>query len=321
MSGIVILLSFMIISCNKIEEDEQWGGGEFSKETVLSLSTYINNTYVSMPSFDEPASSRSAENNSISQFNAGQSIGIYGTGGEVGILYENKKEYANIKSTFDGDNWNMEKKLILHYDPVTLFAYYPYNDTIADGKAIPIDIKKQIDYMYGTHDKEQPKINVENPFVRIVMRHAMSQLQFNIKKDILTVPVRLTKIEIRGTGEKGIKTKGTYDCQTGKIQEEGDFGCISISDAGINIPYIYDERNIRRMIVMPTVIENTGDIKLVLTINGQEYEYAVPATTWRQGQRNIYNIIYRAGEVIVDSVSINTWQDGGDIILPDLTAD
>lgn len=81
----------------------------------------------------------------------------------------------NNKSTKTAAGWSQAKPVYLLSDKATIWAYYPYNQAVADGTKVPVPINAgtSVDYMWG---KSTNQVSVIETDAVIPMKHALSQL-------------------------------------------------------------------------------------------------------------------------------------------------
>ena len=86
----------------------------------------------------------------------------------------------NNKSTKTAAGWSQAKPVYLLSDKATIWAYYPYNQAVADGTKVPVPINAgtSVDYMWG---KSTNQVSVIETDAVIPMKHALSQLVIRLK--------------------------------------------------------------------------------------------------------------------------------------------
>lgn len=86
----------------------------------------------------------------------------------------------NNKSTKTAAGWSQAKPVYFLSDKATIWAYYPYNQAVADGTKVPVPINAgtSVDYMWG---KSTNQVSVIETDAVIPMKHALSQLVIRLK--------------------------------------------------------------------------------------------------------------------------------------------
>ncbi len=250
----------------------------------------------------------------ISDFPDQAAIGLFITNGTLGMNYDNIADNANVKSLYDGGTWRQTPTVYLSPANATVFAYYPYVSSNNNGAAIPIEHNTQTDYLYGTHAPGQSNVNSSNPSVNLIMRHALSLLQFNINKNTYTGPGLLTEIEIcNEAGKTALFSEGLLNISTGNIANIPTKNQAVVVNGSYTLPATVS------MLVLPVISNiSTGDILINLTIDSKKYTLPVQANTkWEQGKVNVYNLILRGKDLVVSNISITDWTSGvsGNMVL------
>ena len=95
-----------------------------------------------------------------------------GTDTRAGFAYP-RYDAQNNKSTKTAAGWSQAKPVYLLSDKATIWAYYPYNQTVADGTKVPVPINAgtSVDYMWGKSTNQGSVIDTD---AVIPMKHASS---------------------------------------------------------------------------------------------------------------------------------------------------
>lgn len=252
------------------------------------------------------AGTKSVSIGPVNLFKDGDQIGLFATTGNLGSNYNGFAGYANVNSTRTGGKWLQDPNVYLTGESCTIYAYFPYKKTIADGSNIAIETTSQTDYMFGTHSNSETEINSDNPDVYITMKHALALVQFNISKKNYNATAKLTKIAIKGGGGYLFKT-AIMNCQTEKVtvKEEADASGIIVQNAveGL-IPSIgsligNQESQFPKVMSLPvnTTLRD-GDLTATFTIDGKDYVYKFAAgTKWDSGKKYTYTITLNGTEI------------------------
>lgn len=252
---------------------------------------------------------RSVIGKPIDTFVSGDEIGLFVSTGAVNTPYNGVAANKNVKSAFT-TVWTQATPVYLSSTKATIYAYYPWTAAGTDGTAIAIDHTSQTDFMYAT-----PVANINNrqPKAAITMNHALSLVQFNFKKENYTGVGSLTAISIANkAGGSSLISNGTMDLTTGNITK--GTGKEAVTKA-TNLPQTigtWTEATYPKMLVIPTAATAAaGDIVISFTVDGQVYNWNVPAATaWEQGKKNTYTVTIKGTSLEVSPVTITPWGAG-----------
>lgn len=252
---------------------------------------------------------RSVTGKPIDAFVAGDEIGLFVSTGAVNTPYNGVAANKNVKSAFT-TVWTQATPVYLSSTKATIYAYYPWTAAGTDGTAIAIDHTSQTDFMYAT-----PVANINNrqPKAAITMNHALSLVQFNFKKENYTGVGSLTAITIANkSGGSSLISNGTLNLTTGVITKGA--GKEPVTRA-TNLPQTigtWTEATYPKMLVIPTAATAAaGDIVISFTVDGQVYNWNVPAATaWEQGKKNTYTVTIKGTALEVSPVTITPWGAG-----------
>lgn len=300
MAALIAANSSILYSCSQdVITDSDSTDPDSDTEVVLDVTTSI------------AVASRSVTDRPINSFSNSDEIGLFVSSGEVNAPYNGIITNSNMKSTL-ATQWQQESPVYLSSAMATIYAYYPYSNAVTDGTKVEINHVNQTDYMYGT---KVENINNRNPKAEIIMNHALSLVQFNFIKENYTGIGNLTAIRIANKeGGNILRSQATLDLTDGAITTNP-----STTEPVIratNIPQIinstWTESNYPQMLVMPTEATlTTGDIVISFTVDGQVYDWPVPAgTTWEQGKKNTYTVTIKGTALEVSPVTITAWGVG-----------
>lgn len=268
------------------------------KQQVLDVTTDIE------------ATSRSVTGRPVSSFSPGDEIGLFvSNGGGVNSSYDGVASNKNMKSTFT-TVWTQATPVYLSNTRATIYAYYPWSALGTDGTAIDIDHTSQTDFMYAT-----PVTGVYNrqPRAAMTMNHALSLVQFDFKKENYTGAGSLTSISIANrNGGSALISQGKLNLASGAIVKGASKEPVT---KATNLPQtigIWNEATFPKMLVMPTAATAAaGDIVIAFTVDGQTYQWNVPAgTAWEQGKKNTYTVTIKGTALEVSPVTISPWGTG-----------
>lgn len=258
--------------------------------------------------------------NFMQEFTRGSVIGLHVVSESTGNIYDSNPDYKNVRAeAFLVNyklNWRQSPDIYLNEEPVTVYAYYPYQSQVNfDPENIPVRISPDAsltkDYMYGIQASGQRAVNQISPVALLNMNHTLSLLSFQLR---ITPEAEgcflLHAIQI------GNKAGGTALCFKGKMNiKTGNIGGCAGTNAStrlkLNTPRmlkkIPDEP--QQLMVIPTSrIRTDGDVEVLFTINETTFKYKIPANTkWEKGKRYIYNLLFNGKDITLESVSTSEW--------------
>ena len=258
--------------------------------------------------------------NFMQEFTRGSVIGLHVVSESTGNIYDSNPDYKNVRAeAFLVNyklNWRQSPDIYLNEEPVTVYAYYPYQSQVNfDPENIPVRISPDAsltkDYMYGIQASGQRAVNQISPVALLNMNHTLSLLSFQLR---ITPEAEgcflLHAIQI------GNKAGGTALCFKGKMNiKTGNIGGCAGTNAStrlkLNTPRmlkkIPDEP--QQLMVIPTSrIRTDGDVEVLFTINDTTFKYKIPANTkWEKGKRYIYNLLFNGKDITLENVSTSEW--------------
>lgn len=258
--------------------------------------------------------------NFMQEFTRGSVIGLHVVSESTGNIYDSNPDYKNVRAeAFLVNyklNWRQSPDIYLNEEPVTVYAYYPYQSQVNfDPENIPVRISPDAsltkDYMYGIQASGQRAGNQISPVALLNMNHTLSLLSFQLR---ITPEAEgcflLHAIQI------GNKAGGTALCFKGKMNiKTGNIGGCAGTNAStrlkLNTPRmlkkIPDEP--QQLMVIPTSrIRTDGDVEVLFTINETTFKYKIPANTkWEKGKRYIYNLLFNGKDITLENVSTSEW--------------
>lgn len=251
----------------------------------------------------------------LSSFPQGSALSLFVTNGTLGSDYS-QKPYNNVKAENKSGKWELTPTAKLGDTPATIFAFYPYNASFTNGTSnMNVSHTNQVDYMYGTNAEGQGNINRDNPNVRLRMKHALSLLQFNVKKINYEGEGKLTAIEIANIANKSdLISAASINIASGELSYisnqngpsyiENKDGLYTITEDEPSIP--------QEVLVMPVnKTSANGSIVIRFFIDGSVYSYNVPVdTTWKQGTKYLYNVTFNGTKLVIDDIIITDWTEG-----------
>lgn len=258
--------------------------------------------------------------NFMQEFTRGSVIGLHVVSESTGNIYDSNPDYKNVRAEAflvnNKLNWRQSPDIYLNEEPVTVYAYYPYQSQVNfDPENIPVRISLDAsltkDYMYGIQASGQRAVHQISPVALLNMNHTLSLLSFQLR---ITPEAEgcflLHAIQI------GNKAGGTALCFRGKMNiKTGNIGGCAGTNAStrlkLNTPRmlkkIPDEP--QQLMVIPTSrIRTDGDVEVLFTINETTFKYKIPANTkWEKGKRYIYNLLFNGKDITLENVSTSEW--------------
>ena len=258
--------------------------------------------------------------NFMQEFTRGSVIGLHVVSESTGNIYDSNPDYKNVRAEAflvnNKLNWRQSPDIYLNEEPVTVYAYYPYQSQVNfDPENIPVRISPDAsltkDYMYGIQASGQRAVHQISPVALLNMNHTLSLLSFQLR---ITPEAEgcflLHAIQI------GNKAGGTALCFKGKMNiKTGNIGGCAGTNAStrlkLNTPRmlkkIPDEP--QQLMVIPTSrIRTDGDVEVLFTINETTFKYKIPANTkWEKGKRYIYNLLFNGKDITLENVSTSEW--------------
>ncbi len=253
--------------------------------------------------------------NFMQEFTRGSVIGLHVVSESTGNIYDSNVRAEAFLVNYKL-NWRQSPDIYLNEEPVTVYAYYPYQSQVNfDPENIPVRISPDAsltkDYMYGIQASGQRAVNQISPVALLNMNHTLSLLSFQLR---ITPEAEgcflLHAIQI------GNKAGGTALCFKGKMNiKTGNIGGCAGTNAStrlkLNTPRmlkkIPDEP--QQLMVIPTSrIRTDGDVEVLFTINETTFKYKIPANTkWEKGKRYIYNLLFNGKDITLENVSTSEW--------------
>lgn len=238
----------------------------------------------------------------ITNFTDNDKIGLFITDGELGTNYQGNADAANAPASYFQGAWKVEKKISVTTQGM-VFAYYPYNDKVNDGKSIPVEITSQTDYLYA----RKAAVEEKTPVAEIGMKHALSLVSVRIRKNDYQHEGKLTKVEVLD-----VLQTGTMNIATGKVIGSGSLMTYSVEP---NLLLNDNSLEKTKMIMLPTVVaEAQGNMRIQITVDGKIYNWDIPKShTWEAGKEYTYTLnLSKTPEELPDLVlDVDYWTKYG----------
>lgn len=242
----------------------------------------------------------------------GDAIGIFmvdHTSGDVVMSAANKQYTTTGGSTFTAVAGNE-----IYYPQtgkVDFITYYPWKTGYTLGTAIDVEIattqtaanQPEFDLLWTKANNSgtgYDKVTNATMPVALKFEHKLAKLVMNCKGDpsVGTLPANMA------VSITGMNTKNTFDLSTGALGTAGTKAAIAplkiATAATFNASY--------DAIIMPGTYAD-GDVKVTFTVNGEDFTWNVPATTFAGGAEHTYTItITRTG--VQFTGTIEPWAPG-----------
>lgn len=246
----------------------------------------------------------------------GDKVGVYLTEDTLGNTYRDLPDlYDNVWHQYLSGVWFSDPYDIpLTSDTAVIYAYYPFVPN-ADPRALDVSVRKNIDYMYGTHMYPQNSVKAGNAVAYIDMKHVMAMLDIRFRKQDFKANVVVTDITIRKVKPVSasdtllsIPLAGKLDIQTGDIKYT-EYGQIGYKDLFFQLKDDFIPANRFLCYAFPYDIQG-DEIEMVLGINNKNYSVTLDwQNDWNRGFRSVYNITFTGKYIYLENVSIDKWDN------------
>ena len=231
-------------------------------------------------------------------------------GDEIGICvttvdgHDYTGNSQNIRATYTGSDWQLERDVVLTDDEAIVYAYYPYNANVTDSIDIylnPTTTPEQTDYLQGSCQG----VSINNTTADIRFNQALTRITLAVRKGandlgegvISRVRIENNLMDYSGQyvgerptrREKKFDTRGKMRIKTGekrKITSEEDCFVELPVNCTINSSKPQNIDILLRPVSYSSVQISTwsgGGINVVLTIDGDEYEFSLNAVPFHTG--------------------------------------
>ena len=207
----------------------------------------------------------------------------------------------NLKSTYSGLDWQLSEAIMLNKDKATLYAYYPYNATLADCTALPIEASTQTDYLYAT----SVQVDATNSKATLSMQHALSLAKFKILRGEYQGPGVISRITLQQVTKNGTLNTHTGGISAGEIGHE-----IYSPSEELLLPNSVDPLTVD-IITIPMAVTTSS---VIFSIDGVDYLSKLSDSIWEAGKETTYTLSVDSDSktlLTVEKVSIEPWGTGG----------
>ena len=238
-------------------------------------------------------------------------------GSSVGITikdtqgYYSGELYNNVMYTSRNDNgqqvWETDSPIMLSSEIGTLFAFYPFSESLDQISSIPLKATSttQVDYLYGL----PITVNRDMRNASIVMKHALAAVKITYVRGTYTGEGKVTKVSFGG---ECIGTAAYLDATDGSLYNiTGKGGMVA---PGMTTKTLSSSLQETEIIVIPT---SSATGKMVITIDGTDYTLEFGDISLKQGQITQFHLTVDTGELSLSDITVSEWtyiQSQGTII-------
>lgn len=209
----------------------------------------------------------------------------------------------NNRVTYVDGNCTLNNKIYLTEDiDVPIYAYYPYREE-CNLHSIPIETASQTDYLYGysaNSDNQLTYVKASNPKAKILFKHGLSRITFNIKK----AENNTKEYNLSSVGVSGVPTHAYLNVMDGgSILDPSEESDIAIES---NITISQTNSSVDLLAIPMNMDEKTVTLKLSFG-NQDEAIVTIPQTNWQSGQQYTYNVIIENKQLSISPAEITSW--------------
>lgn len=256
----------------------------------------------------------------ISAWTAGNSMGLFvKSSGLTGDDYGEVN--GQVQAVYNNVAWTVSPEVSLSSTPANVYAYFPYDANVTDGTAVPVEVASQTDYLYSGN---AISASASNAKVSLQMKHALCVFAFSVKNNgYIGGEGKLTSIVFKngaGIDTKLFASKGTMDISTGNIRNlvYDDYTLVTdktITGNGWGI----GEQPLA--LVLPFQTGSSSQPTFVFTVDGKEYEVAVPKNmSYNAGEQYLFRLTINSTSMELDAANITIvpWGDQTGVDLDDV---
>ena len=264
---------------------------EFSSGDQAALQIEVNNSIVP----DVPSKGMLTG----TEFPAASDIGLTVVDAS-GTTYDGKT-IQNIKYTYNGTFWKAWTSVFLSEVEGTVYAYYPYDETVTDITKVSVDVDTEKDYMYAS---ETSTVTSTNNTAELTMKHVLTAVSIKITKGTYTNTGNITAFTWKSPS--AAKT-AKLNAKTGELTNQTGQG--EAFDTGITAgsPISMDDNAKYLFMAVPT--NTSGVLTFTATMDGQTFEAKTAAITLLPGKKYQYTLQMDGKAMVVSAVNITDWSD------------
>ena len=221
---------------------------------------------------------------------------------QFGIFGEYNQKINDIDnmSVFYDGKCKLSKDVYLNNSSRHIKAYYPYSSKVEKGIA-EIDIRDQIDFLYGSavdSKGELQVVNNSNPKANIVFKHALSRLTFKVRHTAAYGgDFKLTKIFI---------TPVYVTANFNVISQELTPSLLNETTFPLNVTVTEDFTSFD--LLMIPLPENSHPRWILLSGDNISYGNTTLEGEWAAGQQYTYEITFDDNGIKVSEAVITPWE-------------
>lgn len=213
----------------------------------------------------------------------------------------NGNSYLNVKATasFSSETlvWELDSEVKLNDTFATIYAYYPYNSSVTDFKAIPVETVTQTDYMYGT---PVTGVSASSSNADIMLNHALTAIRVKLQRGTYKGKGAVNSISLQGTN---IGLTGVLDATNGTLTGVSGVGDALMVDCGNGTTI---DGGISDIIFVP-VVGKEGELAVTLTVDGTAYSCTVDACSFVQGSVYTCTLTMDTSGLSLAGMSFGDW--------------
>lgn len=212
----------------------------------------------------------------------------------------------NNRVTYVDGNCTLNNKIYLTEDiDVPIYAYYPYREE-CNLLSMPIETASQTDYLHGyssNSDNRLTYVKASNPKAKILFKHGLSRITFNIKKaEDNAKDYTLSSVVV-----SGVPTRAYLNIMDGgSILDPSDEGDITIES---NITISQTNNSVDLLAIPMNMDEKTVTLKLSFGNQEDEAIVTIPQTNWQSGEQYTYNVLIKEGQLQISEAIITVWNN------------
>ncbi len=226
---------------------------------------------------------------------------------------------GQVVGNFNGTSWSTTPTVTLSSAPAYVFSYYPYNNGVSSGAAVPVDISTQTDYLYGG---APATANNQDASVSLAMKHALCVLSFNVKRNGYIGTGNLTSITIRNkSGKQVFVSSGTMDIATGSITGSA-YNSYTISKSK-TIGESGWTTDLPMAMVVPFSTGSPSELELEFVVDAKSYVVDVPVNkAFTAGSKYVINLTINSSTLELDAsnITIIPWGSEQSVDLEDVAS-
>ena len=210
---------------------------------------------------------------------------------------------TNLKYTLSSSGWGCGKTIYLSSTTGTVYAYYPYNSSLANPEAIAMTATTApgggTDYMYAT----AKSVSQKAPTAALTMKHALTAVKVSIKKGTYKGAGKVTALTWTSDGAG---TGGSLNAKTGAVSSVTGTG--TVFNAGLTAESSYTITTTAKDYTFMAVPAGTSKaLSFSVTMDGKTFTVNSAAVILGQGKLHQYILTMDAKTMTVSKVTLTDW--------------